>query len=52
MPETGTVDDLLPLGRLVHALVEATGDERWRDVRAELISGGKSNLTFLLSSQA
>jgi len=33
------------LGRL-------TGDDRWRDVRAELIAGGKSNLTYLLLSPA
>jgi aminoglycoside phosphotransferase (APT) family kinase protein len=34
------------------ALVQATGDRRWREVDARLITGGKSNLTFLLSSPA
>ncbi|GAA3633454.1 phosphotransferase family protein [Kineosporia mesophila] len=34
------------------ALVRATGDEGWRDVRAELITGGRSNLTFRLLSAA
>jgi aminoglycoside phosphotransferase (APT) family kinase protein len=29
-----------------------TGDDRWRDVRAELIAGGKSNLTYRLLSPA
>ena len=44
--------DLLPISLLSPALVEATGDARWSQVRAELISGGKSNLTFTLSSAA
>ncbi|WP_369255341.1 phosphotransferase family protein [Geodermatophilus amargosae] len=54
-PATGTstaTSELVPTGRLGPALVAATGDPRWSDVRAELISGGKSNLTFLLSSPA
>lgn len=34
------------------ALVEATGDSRWRDHTARLIAGGKSNLTFELESEA
>lgn len=33
-------------------LVEATGDERWRAFNARLITGGKSNLTFELTSAA
>jgi aminoglycoside phosphotransferase (APT) family kinase protein len=33
-------------------LSQATGDERWRQVRASLITGGKSNLTYLLRSPA
>lgn len=44
------LDDLVRLDRLGPALVEATGDDAWLDARAELISGGKSNLTFILSS--
>ncbi|MCL6095091.1 MAG: phosphotransferase family protein [Actinobacteria bacterium] len=40
------------LGLIGSALVEATGDVRWRSLKAELIPGGKSNLTFLLSSPA
>ncbi len=38
--------------RLGRALSEKTGDEAWLDTRAELISGGKSNLTFRLQSAA
>ncbi|SHH05702.1 Predicted kinase, aminoglycoside phosphotransferase (APT) family [Jatrophihabitans endophyticus] len=33
-------------------LAEVTGDERWRRPRATLIAGGKSNLTYLLASEA
>lgn len=44
--------DLLPLAALAPALVEATDDDRWTDLRAELVSGGKSNLTFTLRSSA
>src|SRR5690606_2732735 len=44
--------ELVPTGRLGPALVEATRDERWAEVRADLISGGKSNLTFSLTSPA
>ncbi|CAN5157225.1 phosphotransferase family protein [soil metagenome] len=44
--------DLVPLERLAPALVEATGDAAWADLTVELISGGKSNLTFVLRSDA
>lgn len=44
--------DLLPISLLAPSLVDATGDARWAEMRAELISGGKSNLTFTLSSSA
>lgn len=44
--------ELVPTDRLAPALVAATGDEGWHDVRADLITGGKSNLTFLLRSSA
>jgi aminoglycoside phosphotransferase (APT) family kinase protein len=33
-------------------LCQATGDDRWRQVEASLITGGKSNLTYLLCSPA
>ena len=33
-------------------LAAELGDEAWRDVSIELISGGKSNLTFVVSSAA
>ena len=33
-------------------IVEATGDKAWADFEAELIAGGKSNLTFTLRSDA
>lgn len=45
-------EELVRLDRLTPALVKATTDDRWRETTAELISGGKSNLTFLLSSSA
>jgi aminoglycoside phosphotransferase (APT) family kinase protein len=44
--------ELAPWDRLGPALVEATGDARWLEGRSELIGGGKSNLTFLLRSEA
>jgi len=47
-----TYDEIARTDRVGPALAAVTGDERWLDVRAELVSGGKSNLTFLLSSQA
>lgn len=49
---TAPTAGLVPTDRLGPALAEATGDCRWADVRADLISGGKSNLTFMLSSPA
>ncbi|GAB2642528.1 phosphotransferase family protein [Nocardioides ginkgobilobae] len=45
-------EDLVRTERLGPALAQATGDDRWADLSAELISGGKSNLTFLLRSGA
>jgi len=51
MPATAH-DDLLRLDRLSPALVEATGDAAWMRATVELVSGGKSNLTFLLRSDA
>jgi aminoglycoside phosphotransferase (APT) family kinase protein len=33
-------------------LSRATGDDRWRQVEASLVTGGKSNLTYLLRSPA
>jgi len=50
MPLQSLDSDHLRLIGLV--LVEVTGDVRWRSLEAQLISGGKSNLTFLLSSPA
>ena len=50
--------EALPLGDLLRPdlvgprLAEATGDESWKDFSAELIAGGKSNLTFTLRSDA
>lgn len=42
------IDDLIAPDRLGPALAEATGEEAWRQLSADLISGGKSNLTFTL----
>lgn len=39
-------------GRLGPALVDATRDAAWREMQVELISDGKSNLTFTLSGPA
>jgi aminoglycoside phosphotransferase (APT) family kinase protein len=33
-------------------LADQLGDEAWRDVSIELVSGGKSNLTFVVSASA
>src|SRR3954454_12954717 len=33
-------------------LAEQLGDDSWRDVSIELVSGGKSNLTFVVTSSA
>lgn len=45
-------DDLIPLAVIGLALARSTGDDRWRDLTANLLTGGKSNLTFELSSAA
>ena len=42
--------ELVNLDALRPRLVEVTGDDGWSRVEATLISGGKSNLTFLLTS--
>ncbi|MDT0200458.1 phosphotransferase family protein [Nocardioides sp. AE5] len=47
-----STSELIPHDRLAPALVAATGDERWAEFETELISGGKSNLTFFLRSDA
>lgn len=44
--------ELTGLDRLVPALIQATGQEAWASTEVDLISGGKSNLTFVLSSAA
>jgi aminoglycoside phosphotransferase (APT) family kinase protein len=44
--------DLIPLDKLSPALVRATDDDAWTSVEPSLISGGKSNLTFTLTSAA
>jgi aminoglycoside phosphotransferase (APT) family kinase protein len=47
-----TYAKLVSLSRVAPALVQATGDERWAEPNVELISGGKSNLTFVLRCDA
>ena len=44
--------DLVRLDRLGPALALSLGDDRWNSVDSALIAGGKSNLTFELSSAA
>ena len=51
-PTSDPLADLVRLDRLSPALAEATGDDRWRSCTAELISGGKSNITFTVRSDA
>lgn len=46
------LDLLVPTGRLIPALVRTTGRREWAELEVHLISGGKSNLTFALSSDA
>jgi aminoglycoside phosphotransferase (APT) family kinase protein len=46
------LDTLVGLERLGPALADATGEDAWLDARADLIGGGKSNLTFTLTSPA
>jgi aminoglycoside phosphotransferase (APT) family kinase protein len=47
-----SIVDLVRLDRLGPALAQATGDGRWRSLGATLIAGGKSNLTFEVTSEA
>lgn len=46
------VHDLLRPDLVGPRLVEATGEKAWTDFEADLIAGGKSNLTFTLRSDA
>lgn len=48
---TGT-PELVPAGAVGAVLVAATGDARWAAFEAELVAGGKSNLTYELRSPA
>lgn len=50
--ESAEIDGLIQPDKLGPALAAATGDDRWRTFTASLISGGKSNLTFFVSSEA
>ncbi|MFF6804521.1 phosphotransferase [Streptomyces sp. NPDC012616] len=47
-----TRTELVALDRLGPALAEAVGDDRWREAEATLLAGGKSNLTFEITSAA
>jgi len=47
-----SIVELVRLDRLGPALARATGDLRWRSLEAALIAGGKSNLTFEVTSEA
>lgn len=44
--------DLVDVTVLGPALTRATGDDRWSNPKAELVSGGKSNLTYRITSEA
>lgn len=45
-------DHLVPSLLVGPAMADATGDDRWRTFTTSLITGGKSNLTFRLTSAA
>jgi aminoglycoside phosphotransferase (APT) family kinase protein len=45
-------EDLMRLDLVGPALARAQGDARWGRLQGELLSGGKSNLTFVLTSEA
>lgn len=47
-----SVDQLLRPDVVGPKIAEATGDQDWADFDADLIAGGKSNLTFTLRSEA
>lgn len=47
---TDAIDEALRPSMLGPELAAALGDPAWRDLDAELIAGGKSNLTFRLSA--
>jgi aminoglycoside phosphotransferase (APT) family kinase protein len=47
-----SIVDLVRLDQLGPALAHATGDGRWCSSNATLIAGGKSNLTFEVTSEA
>lgn len=47
-----TIVDLVRPDLLGPVLTQATGDDRWRSLSASLIAGGKSNLTFEITSEA
>ena len=51
-PADAQTSALVRMDRLAPALAEATGERSWLTASAELISGGKSNLTFLLRAEA
>lgn len=46
------LDELLRPDLVGPRIAEATGEKTWTDFEAELIAGGKSNLTFTLRSDA
>lgn len=50
--EDHTWDDLLRIRPLAAHLAGVTDDDNWLELTAELLTGGKSNLTFLLRSPA
>lgn len=49
---TTSTEPLVDVTRLGPALVAATGEPAWAQVRADLIAGGKSNLTYRLTCPA
>lgn len=52
MSDDAQLEHALPHAVIRARMVAITGDERWRQLRRRLIAGGKSNLTFEVSSAA
>ena len=46
------INDLIRLDVVGPALAKTLGDDRWKQAQASLVAGGKSNLTYVVTSDA
>ena len=46
------INDLIRLDVVGPALAQTLDDDRWKQAQASLVAGGKSNLTFIVTSDA